>query len=86
MKGHPTVWIRLKRAYEKPTPADGCRILVERLWPRGLSKDAAKFDLWAKDAPEGFLFSGQPIEVPRLRNLSKIEGVQENSHRSGHSS
>lgn len=42
--------IRLKRAYAKPTPGDGCRILVERLWPRGLSKDAAKFDLWAKDA------------------------------------
>ncbi len=42
--------IQLKRAYEKPTPGDGCRILVERLWPRGLSKDAAKFDLWAKDA------------------------------------
>lgn len=42
--------IRLKRAYEKPAPSDGCRILVERLWPRGLSKDAAKLDLWAKDA------------------------------------
>lgn len=42
--------IRLKRAYEKPTAGDGCRILVERLWPRGLSKDAAKLDLWAKDA------------------------------------
>lgn len=41
--------IRLKRAYEKATPSDGCRILVERLWPRGLSKDVAKFDLWAKD-------------------------------------
>lgn len=42
--------IRLKRVYEKPAPGDGCRILVERLWPRGLSKAAAKFDLWAKDA------------------------------------
>lgn len=42
--------IRLKRAYEKPTAGDGCRILVERLWPRGLSKNAANFDLWAKDA------------------------------------
>ena len=45
-----SVSIRLKRAYEKPTPGDGCRILVERLWPRGLSKDAAKVDFWAKDA------------------------------------
>lgn len=41
--------IRLKRAYEKSTAGDGCRILVERLWPRGLSKDAARFDLWARD-------------------------------------
>ena len=40
--------IRLKRAYEKPSPSDGCRILVERLWPRGLSKQAAAIDLWAK--------------------------------------
>ncbi len=42
--------IALKRAYEKPTPDDGCRILVERLWPRGLSKRDARIDLWAKDA------------------------------------
>lgn len=42
--------IRLKRAYEKPAPDDGCRILVERLWPRGLSKEAAMLDFWAKDA------------------------------------
>lgn len=42
--------ILLKRAYEKPSRSDGCRILVERLWPRGLSKEAAKIDLWAKEA------------------------------------
>src|SRR5262245_41617557 len=41
--------IRLKRAYEKPTPEDGLRILVERLWPRGLSKERAAVDLWIKD-------------------------------------
>ncbi|HSD51878.1 MAG TPA: DUF488 family protein [Candidatus Methylomirabilis sp.] len=41
--------IRFKRAYEKPAPSDGYRILVERLWPRGLSKQATRFDLWAKD-------------------------------------
>ena len=38
----------LKRAYEKPTRSDGLRVLVERLWPRGLSKDAAKIGLWVK--------------------------------------
>jgi uncharacterized protein YeaO (DUF488 family) len=41
--------IRLKRAYEPPTRADGERILVERLWPRGLSKQRAALDLWLKD-------------------------------------
>src|SRR5947199_10615712 len=42
--------ILLKRAYEPPSRMDGCRILVERLWPRGLSKQRAKIDLWAKEA------------------------------------
>ena len=37
--------IRLKRAYEEPSPDDGTRILVERLWPRGLRKEAASIDL-----------------------------------------
>src|SRR5271165_4742710 len=41
--------IRLKRAYEKPAPDDGLRVLVERLWPRGLSKEHASVDLWMKD-------------------------------------
>ena len=42
--------ISLKRAYEPPARSDGCRILVERLWPRGLSKQDAKIDLWLKSA------------------------------------
>lgn len=41
--------IRLKRAYEDPSSEDGERILVERLWPRGLTKEKAKIDLWLKD-------------------------------------
>ena len=41
--------IRLKRVYEEPAPDDGRRILVERLWPRGLSKERAAVDLWVKD-------------------------------------
>ncbi len=41
--------IKLKRAYEKPSRDDGERILVERLWPRGLTKLKAKIDLWLKD-------------------------------------
>jgi uncharacterized protein YeaO (DUF488 family) len=41
--------IKLKRAYEKPGPEDGLRILVERLWPRGISKENARLDAWMKD-------------------------------------
>jgi uncharacterized protein YeaO (DUF488 family) len=41
--------IRLKRVYEAPAAADGCRILVERLWPRGLSKARACIETWPKD-------------------------------------
>jgi len=41
--------IQVRRVYEEPTPADGARVLVDRLWPRGLRKDAAQLDEWAKD-------------------------------------
>jgi uncharacterized protein YeaO (DUF488 family) len=41
--------IRVKRVYEPSSPEDGRRVLVERLWPRGVRKDALKLDLWAKD-------------------------------------
>ena len=39
----------IKRVYDDPDPADGFRVLVDRLWPRGLSKERAAADLWAKD-------------------------------------
>ena len=41
--------IKLKRVYENPSQEDGVRILVERLWPRGLAKERAKIDMWLKD-------------------------------------
>ena len=41
--------IRIKRVYELAGPEDGFRVLVDRLWPRGVSKEKAKLDLWAKD-------------------------------------
>ena len=48
--------IRLQRVYEPPSDEDGMRILVERLWPRGITKERAKIDLWARDiAPSGGL-------------------------------
>jgi uncharacterized protein YeaO (DUF488 family) len=41
--------LRIKRIYEPPGKDDGWRVLVDRLWPRGLSKDKAKVDLWLKE-------------------------------------
>lgn len=42
--------ITIKRAYEEPADDDGLRVLVDRLWPRGVKKDAAAIDEWPKDA------------------------------------
>ncbi len=41
--------IKIKRVYETPEREDGTRVLVDRLWPRGLTKEKAKVDLWLKD-------------------------------------
>ncbi|HYL86962.1 MAG TPA: DUF488 family protein [Candidatus Angelobacter sp.] len=41
--------VRVKRVYEKAEAADGFRVLVDRLWPRGMKKEQAKVDLWMKD-------------------------------------
>jgi uncharacterized protein YeaO (DUF488 family) len=41
--------LKIKRIYEAPTEEDGTRILVDRLWPRGLTKEKAHIDLWLKD-------------------------------------
>lgn len=42
--------MRLKRAYERPAPGDGMRVLVDRLWPRGLTKGELAVDFWLKEA------------------------------------
>jgi uncharacterized protein YeaO (DUF488 family) len=41
--------VQIKRAYEKPSRGDGVRVLVDRVWPRGVSKEALRLDLWAKE-------------------------------------
>ncbi len=41
--------LKIKRAYETPSKDDGVRVLIDRLWPRGVSKQKAKIDLWLKD-------------------------------------
>ena len=58
--------IKLKRVYEAPAASDGMRILVDRLWPRGITKAKAKVELWLKEvAPSDALrkrFHGHPEE------------------------
>ncbi len=60
--------VKTKRAYERAERADGFRVLVDRLWPRGVTKDAAHIDLWAKDvAPSPELrkwFGHEPERFP----------------------
>lgn len=43
------VQIRIKRVYDPAAPDDGCRVLVDKLWPRGVRKEALHYDWWAKD-------------------------------------
>ena len=63
--------VKIKRAYDKPEAGDGVRILVERLWPRGLSKKEAKVDIRLKDiAPSTELrkwFSHDPAKWEEFR-------------------
>ena len=69
--------IVIKRVYEKPAPSDGARILVDRLWPRGVSKERAKLDLWLKDiAPSTELrkwFGHDPEKWVEFQKKYKIE-------------
>lgn len=63
--------IQLKRAYEAAAKSDGLRILVERLWPRGVSKEKAAIDLWLKGiAPSAELrkwYGHDPDKWPEFR-------------------
>lgn len=68
----PGVRIALKRVYDKPDKSDGTRILVDRLWPRGLSTDKAAIDLWQRDiAPSNDLRKWFGHEVERWPEFIK---------------
>jgi uncharacterized protein YeaO (DUF488 family) len=66
-----------KRVYEPPKASDGFRVLVDRLWPRGLGKDKARLDLWAKEiAPSTKLrreFNHQPEKFAEFKRLYRFE-------------
>ena len=75
--------IRLKRAYEPAAPEDGFRVLVDRLWPRGVSKNEARIDLWLKEvAPSAELrkwFGHDPAKWDefRTRYFRELDGQPE---------
>jgi uncharacterized protein YeaO (DUF488 family) len=69
--------IKIKRIYEKPSTNDGFKILIDRLWPRGVSKTSAKVDLWIKEiAPSDSLrkwFSHDPKKWEIFKKKYKAE-------------
>ncbi len=69
--------VRIKRVYEQPGSEDGTRILVDRLWPRGLTKEKASVDLWLKEiAPSTELrkwFGHDPDKWPEFQTRYRAE-------------
>ncbi len=69
--------VALKRVYDEPEPSDGTRVLVERLWPRGLSKERAHIDLWLKEiAPSNELrkwYNHEPEKFAEFRRRYEAE-------------
>ena len=69
--------VRLKRVYEAPRAEDGFRVLVDRLWPRGLSKPKARVNLWLKEvAPSDSLrrwFAHDPKKWPQFQRRYREE-------------
>ncbi len=69
--------VRIKRAYDPPSPDDGLRVLVDRLWPRGLSRAEVKIDLWLKEiAPSAELrhwFGHDPVKWSEFRRRYRAE-------------
>jgi uncharacterized protein YeaO (DUF488 family) len=72
--------IRLKRVYDDPSPDDGARFLVDRLWPRGLSKDTLALTAWLKDvAPSNELrrwYNHEPEKWPEFERRYAAELAQ----------
>lgn len=75
--------LRIKRVYDPVDSEDGFRVLIDRLWPRGLSKEKAKLDLWLKEiAPSTELrqwFHHEPAKWPefRQRYFSELDSREE---------
>jgi uncharacterized protein YeaO (DUF488 family) len=76
--------VRIKRVYDPQSAQDGARVLVDRLWPRGLTKDNAALDVWMKDiAPSNELrkwYHAHPVQWPKFREKYLAELSTEASH------
>ena len=74
---HAAAGVRIKRVYDKPARTDGFRVLVDRLWPRGLKKEAARLDVWLRDiAPTTELrkwYGHEPEKWPEFRRRYRAE-------------
>jgi uncharacterized protein YeaO (DUF488 family) len=72
-----TIDVRIKRAYEPPAGADGYRVLIDRLWPRGVKRESARLDEWAHElAPSGELrgwFAHDPERFDEFRRRYTAE-------------
>jgi uncharacterized protein YeaO (DUF488 family) len=72
-----TVTVAIKRVYDEPQPDDGRRVLIDRIWPRGLSKERAHVDLWLKEvAPSTELrkwFGHDPEKFAEFRTRYEAE-------------
>jgi uncharacterized protein YeaO (DUF488 family) len=73
----PSGKLRIKRIYEPPDEADGTRVLVDRVWPRGMTKERAAVDLWLKEiAPSPALrkwFGHDPKRWPQFQSRYRAE-------------
>lgn len=75
--------VRIRRVYDPPGRSDGCRVLVDRIWPRGVGKEAARLDAWLREvAPSDGLrrwFGHEPEKWPefRRRYFAELEEKEE---------
>ena len=75
------VSIRLKRVYDKPANTDGHRVLVDRLWPRGLTKSEAQIDEWFKEiAPSAALRKWYKHEPDKWKEFKKKYAAELDEH------
>jgi uncharacterized protein YeaO (DUF488 family) len=76
--------VRIKRVYDAPSLQDGARVLVDRLWPRGLTKESAALDAWMKEiAPSHELrkwYHAHPVQWPKFREKYLAELTTDAAH------